>query len=239
MDKRLIYTLFILGLVIICVLSLSCGSCCPPPTEECTTTIFSDNFEADAVGNSPSTSPAGDPADDAIVLPGASASYIHVINSGPHGSRAVEIARGSSGDVILGCITGGGPNSSGIYIVEFRAYSGEESGLVPPMTVRVKSPDGQTALRLIVDDGNYRLVSGTGSETLSVGYTVNTVDKIEIQVDMDESEISVSINGTNVASDKPFLESEFTDLSELSFQYPPAILEAWGKYIVDDIKICK
>lgn len=239
MDRRLIHKLFMLGFIIVFVLNSCCRRCCPPQPDECTTIIFSDNFEADVVGNSPSTSPAGDPPDDAIILPNASAGYIHIINSESFGSKAIEIARGAASDVILGCITGGGPHSSGTYIIEFKAYSGEESGLVPAMTVRVKSPDGKTALRLIVDDNNYQLVSGAGSETLSVGYTVNTVDKIKIRIDLDESDISVSINGTNVASNKPFLESEFADLSELSFQYPPAILEAWGKYIVDDIKICK
>ena len=239
MKKKLLYTLFIIVIIFTSVLQLSCRSCCERPVEECTEILFYDDFETDVVGNSPSTSPAGDPVDDSIVLPDGSGGYIHVINSGPFGSKAVEIARGSSSDVILSCITGSAPENSGIYTVEFKAYNGEEGGLVPAMTVRVKSTDGKTALRLIVDNNDYTLVHGTGTETLSVGYTINNIDKIKFRIDISEKKISVSINDVYVASGKPLLEPEFANLSELSFQFPPAILEAWGKYIIDDIKICQ
>ena len=225
-------------------------SCCPPfckdpdgpsipPNENCTTIIFQDNFESDVVGSTPSASPAGNPTDDTLLFPAGSNMYVSVLNSTSHGSRAARINRGSSSDVVLGCITGSGSHSSGTYLVTFKAYSAEESGLVPPMTISVKSSSDKAALRLIVDDGQYRLVSGDGTEILTVGYTVNVSDTIKLKIDMANGKISVDINGTSVADNKPFLETNFEDVRELNFKYPPAILEAWGKYDVDDIKICK
>lgn len=210
-----------------------------PVDEACKTIIFQDNFDADAVGNTPSASPAGDPIDDVLAFPAGSDMYVSVLDSGPHGSQAARIRRGSSSDVVLGCITGSGSHSSGKYRVTFKAYSAEESGLVPPMTISVKSLTGKTALRLIVDNGQYQLVSGGGTETLSVGYTTNVADAIEFEINMEAGQTSVNINGTNVAANKPFLDTDFEDVKELTFKYPPAILEAWGKYDVDDIKICK
>lgn len=205
----------------------------------CKTIIFQDNFEADVVGNTPSASPAGDPTDDALAFPAGSDMFISVIASGPHGSQAARIRRGSASGVVLVGITGGGSHSSGKYRVTFKAYSAEESGLVPAMTISVKSSTGKTALRLIVDNGQYQLVSGGGTETLSVGYAINVADAIEFEINMEAGQISVNINGTNVAANKPFLDTDFEDVKELTFNYPPAILESAGKYDVDDIKICK
>ncbi len=183
-------------------------------------------------------SPAGDPTDDALNL--QPPSYIVVIDSGPHGSKAVRVARGAPPlGVVLGCVTGDGPHNSGVYVLRFKAYSAEETGFTPAMTVSVTSSSGRVALRLMVDDPGYHLESGDGVETLSVGYTLNTVDEIVIQIDMDSSRLSLNINCLNVTSDKPFLDAGFDDVHELSFQYPGSIVEGYGKYVVDDILICK
>jgi hypothetical protein len=47
----------------------SCWKIPPSPIEEeCKTIVFQDDFEADAAGNSPATSPAGAPPDDSLTL---------------------------------------------------------------------------------------------------------------------------------------------------------------------------
>jgi hypothetical protein len=208
-------------------------------SETCNTIIFQDNFESDVVGNTPSASPAGSPTDDALTFPSGSDNYVRVLDSTPLSSRAARISRGSSFDVTLGCITGGGPHNSGTYLVTFKAYSAMESGLVPAMAISIKSSTGKMALQLIVDNSQYQLVSGDGTETLSVGYAINVVDAIKLKIDMAGGKISVDINGTNVAANRPFLDTSFEDVRELDFKYPPAILESAGIYDVDDIKICK
>ena len=55
-------------------------------------TIFEDDFETDTIGNSPSISPPGYPPDDSFNISGPAGSIV-VINSVPHGSKAVKIDR--------------------------------------------------------------------------------------------------------------------------------------------------
>ncbi len=211
----------------------------PKDDDECKIIIFQDNFDEDARGGPPETSPSGDPADDALILQPPH-DNIRVINSDPHGSQAVMIDRGSTSTTVLRCITGGGPHASGTYIVSFKAYSRYNDADTPPVTVSVKSSTGQTALRLIVDNGTYQLVTGVGSETLPGVYTVGRVDIFKIRIDMDGDKLSLNLNGTNVASDKPFLGPDFADLRELRFEHEPPALELYpAAYVVDDIKICK
>jgi hypothetical protein len=105
--------------------------------------------------------------------------------------------------------------------------------------VSVNSSTGSTALKLIIDDGQYNLISGAGSEVLAGGYTVNMVDEVKIRIDLDADNFSLELNDSTVASGKPFLDSTFTDLRTLKFEYPPAILEAFpAVHVADKIKMC-
>lgn len=213
------------------------------PEGECTTVIFHDDFEADTVGNAPSTSPAGDPAGDALELQGLP--KIVVIDSGPLGSKAAKIDRnGRAGfePSVFSALPAGGPHTSGTYVVSFTGYSVLAGGdpWTPALSVYVRSSEGHDALRLVATtDSEYLLLSGTGTETLPVGFQVNIADTIEIQIDMDSRTFRLDINGVTIASNKPFLDANFADLRELRFEYPPTFLEALpATYVVDNIKIC-
>jgi hypothetical protein len=202
-------------------------------------TIFDDDFETDIVGSSPSTSPAGNPPDDSLNLQGPANSII-VINSVPHSSKAVKLDRTSKmPQTILECVTGGGPHTSGSYFVTYKAYCVNVS-TIPELTTTIKSSGGHRAFELILRGGNYQLSSGDGLETLSGGYTANVIHSVFIGVDMDARRFWLKINGTDEASEKPFLDAGFNDVHLLRFEYPPPILEALpGTYVIDEVKISK
>jgi hypothetical protein len=202
-------------------------------------TIFNDNFEADVVGNPPSASPAGDPPDDSLNVQGAANSIV-VINSIPLGSMAVKIDRTAQmPQSVLECVTGGGPHASGNYFISYTAYSVNVDA-VPSLTTTIKSSGGQRAFQLILTGGNYQLSSGDGMEILPGGYAANVVHSVLIRIDMDARRFWLNINGTDVASEKPFLDAGFADVHLLRFEYPAPVLEALpGTYVVDDIVIRK
>lgn len=218
------------ALVILLVVAVSLTGCAK---------IFNDDFEADVVGNSPSLSPAGNPPDDALNVQGAPNSII-VINSSPLGSKAVKIDRTAMmPQTVLECVTGGGPYTSGNYLVAYRAYSLLVSN-VPTLTTSIKSSGGQRAFELTLTGGSYKLSSGDGLETLPGGYAANVVHVVLVRIDLSVDRFWLNIDGTDVASDKPFLDSAFDNLHLLRFEYPPPILEALpGTYVIDDISISK
>lgn len=201
--------------------------------------IFNDNFEADVIGNSPSLTPVGNPPDDALNVQGPPNSII-VINSSSLGSKAVKIDRTAMmPQTVLECVTGGGPHTSGNYLVAYRAYSMYVSD-VPTLTMSVKSSGGERAFELMLTGGNYKLSSGDGLETLPGGYSANVVHVVLIRIDLSVDRFWLNIDGTDVVSDKPFLDSAFDNLHLLRFEYPPPILEALpGTYVIDDISISK
>lgn len=231
--------LFSFGIASITATRHTDGGGGPRPTEpSCSTVYFQDDFEADTVDMTPSVAPAGNPVDDSLAFSSNAQNYVKVVSSSVVESQAVRIRRGSSSDVILYAVTGSAPQPAGTYYIRFRAYSVHETGLVPPMTINIESTSGKKAAELIVDNLQYELKTGNGSQVLSSGYTVNNADVIQFEIDMVNKDVSISIDNVVRASNQPFLETGFEDIRKLSFKYPPAILEAWGTYDVDDIKIC-
>ena len=201
----------------------------------CGETLFKDDFEADTIGNPPSTSPPGAPSGDSLNLTGPAGS-ITVTNSVPHGSKAVKVDR----PIIPGaleCITAGSDHTDGIYNVRYKAYSVYVSA-IPTLIISVRSTDGQRAFELKLSDGNYQLLSGGGSKTLTPTYAANVVHSVLVRIIMAESKFSLEINDVQVASDETFLDAGFGDVHLLRFEYEPAILEALpGSYVIDEITI--
>ena len=214
----------------LCLLIVLCVGCA---------TIFEDDFEADVIGNTPSASPAGLPLDDSLSFSGPAGS-IAVVNSVPHGSKAVKIDRtGMLPKAVLECVTGGGPHASGAYLIGYKAYSINTSD-VPQLNTAIQSSDDHNAFELTLAGGAYQLISGDGTEVLPISYSANTVHTVAIGINMDDRIFSIFIDGTTVASAKPFMEAGFNDVHKLLFEYPAPILEAFeGTYVIDDIKIVK
>lgn len=202
-------------------------------------TIFKDNFETDVIGDPPSASPAGNPPDDSLNIQGPPNSIL-VINSIHLGSKSVKIDRTAQlPQVVLECVTGGGPHTSGNYFISYKAYS-VFIDAVPSLTTTIKSSGGQHAFQLILTGGNYQLSSGDGLEILPGGYAVNVVHSISARIDIDARRFWLNIDGADVASEKSFLDIGFADVHLLRFEYPAPILEALsGTYVVDDIVIRK
>jgi len=201
--------------------------------------IFYDDFENDVVGTPPSTSPPGGAPNDSLNLQGPPNSII-VINSTPLNSKAVKIERTSQlPQTSLECVTDDGPHTSGKYSIRYKAYSGNVNS-EPILTTSVKSSDGKTAFELILGGGNFKLSSGDGIQTLPTGYSANVAHSIEISIDMDSNKFDIDLNGSNIASGKPFLDPGFNDLRILRFEYPEPLLEALpGYYVVDLIIVQK
>jgi hypothetical protein len=198
--------------------------------------IFYDDFQNDVVGNPPSTSPPGGAPNDSLKLQGPPNSII-VINSVPLSSKAVKIERTSQlPQTSLECVTDDGPHTSGKYSIRYKAYSGNVNS-EPSLTTSVKSSDGKTAFKLILGGGNFTLTSGDGIETLPAGYSANVAHSLEISIDMDSNKFGIDINGTSVASGKPFLDPGFNDLRLLRFEYPEPLLEGFPGYYVMDLII--
>ncbi len=201
--------------------------------------IFYDDFEKDVVGTPPSTSPPGGAPNDSLNLQGPPNSII-VINSAPLSSKAVKIERTSQlPQTFLECVTDDGPHTSGKYSIRYKAYSGNVNS-EPILTTSVKSSDGKTAFELILGGGNFKLLSGDGIQTLPTGYSANVAHSIEISIDMDSNKFGIDLNGSNIASGKPFLDPDFNDLRVLRFEYPEPLLEGLpGNYVVDLIIVQK
>lgn len=199
--------------------------------------LFYDNFEPDTAGSPPALSPPGGPANDSLNLFGPTSSIV-VVNSALHGSKAVEIERTAQPpQTALECVAEGGPHAAGQYAIRYRAYSVNASG-EPALTTTVRSTGGQRAFELRLAGGDFRLSSGNGQETLAVGYAANVIHAVEIAVDMDAGTFAISIDGTDVASLKPFLDSGFGDVHMLRFEYPAPVVDALpGAYVVDTIVI--
>lgn len=201
--------------------------------------LFYDDFEADVVGNPPSTSPSGDPTGDALNMVSAP-NRILVINSIPLGSKAVKLERTTSQSpwwTFLECITSGGPHTSGNYLALYRAYVAVDYPFSTLVTI-VKSPGGHRAFELVLNGGSYRLSSGDGEETLTGGYTVNVVHNVFIRIDFSVNRFWLNIDGTDVAPNKPFLDSAFNNLHLLRFEYTQPYLENDpGTYVIDNIGI--
>lgn len=197
--------------------------------------LFHADFEADAVGSKPSALPPGDPPKDQMAVRGTA----EVISSGPLGSNALQIARHPT-HAVVECVAVPGPYTSGLYDVRLKQYATVDEF---PLEVSVQSRYHGKALVVTYMNGHYTLVSGDGTEGVAGTYPTEKVHSIHIRVNMDTRRFTLRINGTAVASDRPFFEDLFQDLYMLRIDYVPStvvpIPEGAGECVVDDITIEK
>jgi hypothetical protein len=104
----------------------------------------------------------------------------------------------------------------------------------------LRSATDKRALVLSLQNNQYRLASGSGTEVLPGIYATGSCHSIYIQLNPETSQFSMRIDGNPVATAKPVLDSEFKDIHLLRFEYAPAIVEAFpGISVIDDILIKK
>lgn len=212
----------------------------PTPPPGCETMLLNATFDADVLAAAPSSSPAGAPVDDSLDVRGPDGNVV-VVDSTLHASKAVRISRGSGQPTGLTGVAGAGPpHDAGKILVGFEGFHTTIGVNTPELTIAVRSSSGLRALLLTADNGEHTLQSGSGTETLAVGYAINVVDEVLITLDMDADTFVVAINGTEVAAGKPFLDPGFADVLAIEFDYPGAILEAFpADFVVDDLQICR
>lgn len=203
--------------------------------------IFTADFESDQVGFPPAPTTPGHygPAGASLETSGD----IKVIDSTELGSKAIKITRSSSQAEIKAIVgdIGDAPYTTGVYYIDYNAH-----GLVIPeqtygaMSISVRSTDNKAALSLLLYDGAYHLEQGGSSLRLTGSYDPNTAHRIHIVLDLDAKRYSICIDGEVLASNKPLLAGDFTDLHSLQFHVFPGIFEGFMSVnIVDDIQITK
>jgi hypothetical protein len=217
--------------------TITCGGGSLSAPSACDAILFTDDFEADAVGGPPSTNPQPDPPADMLVLQSAS-NDIRVISSAPLGSKAVQVDRGSSatGNTLTGIVEGG-PHTSGRYRVEFKAYSIVDN-TVSGVVISAEGPAGQRAFDIVFSGGNVAFVTGSGGIPAG-SYAYGTPQEFVAEIDLDAGTVSLKVDGSPIGSG-PFLDSSFSDLNRLVVKQGQAILEAlpW-ELVVDDAQICR
>lgn len=234
------FTIFVLTMAILI-------TSCIPPHIHCSKTgpsmLFSAGFESETVGGPPSSGTS-------YGLPGAhlgiqgSSSAVQVINSAVLGSKSLKITRGAPNATVVDAGVGNdgtAPYTTGVYYIDFRAHG--QSIPKPPiaaMSISVRSAKDQAALALKLYDGSYYLAEGNSYVRLNGSYNANAAHVVHIELNLDARKYHICINGKVVASNKPLLVQDFTDLHSLHFRVAPTITEAFDStYIVDDIRITK
>lgn len=251
--KKIFNKWFVLTLLIFLFLNL-CGCCppfCPePPEPEITCSkqgshsLFVAKFDGDTVGSLPDpTAPLHyGPPSAGLNVQGATNTIV-VTDSVVLGSKALKIKRGQPAtivDAVAGDI-GAGPHTAGVYYIDFKAH-GEiiPQHLITGMVISVRSAENRMALNLKLFDGSYHLQQAGSYNRLAGSYDPSMAHSVHIELNLDERNYSICINNEVVASNKPFLQDEFTNINLLRFYAPPTITEAFSiTYVVDDIRITK
>ncbi len=223
------------SIIILCLatmgLWLGCGST--------SKTVFRATFDADKVNEPPASSPAGEPVDDQIAIVGAEA-HVTVIRDITLKSQAMRIMRDmhSSDGVAVECIPIEGPYKDGRILVVYRAVNKYVNSV--PFVTTLLSSTGETVAELVLRDGNFQVVSGSGTDTLSVNYAADTLYVVLIALEMTERELNVMVttgSSSESLESKPFVSSTATDFGKLRYSYPgsSAFDTLPGSSVVDDI----
>jgi len=199
--------------------------------------ILKANLEADAVGSRPSLSPAGAPDGDQLILQGSAGSIV-VIQSGMLESKAVKLDRTSAPPAtVFDGIPADGPHRSGSYDACFRAYPLADQA---PLNISIQSNTNKRAFLVVYKNGQYEVINGNGKDSLPGTYPSLQVHAFCFGIFMNERTFSVSVDGEWKIIQRPFLDSEFSEIQLMRFEYFPAVLEAFpGVYVIDDLIITK
>jgi len=216
-----------------------------PPTFECFslsdrctqgTPLLQADFETDAVGLSPSSSPAGTPPDDRLIVSGD----VVVVALPSSGENAVQLTRTSQ--VItttqLDAIMGAGARASGSYCVKFTVTTTD----IQDASARISfvSTTDKEAFRLLIGKDEARLVSGNPTSFLPGDFSANNLHTFRFDIDLDLHRFDVILNGSVIQSGLSFINPDFDSPMGLRFRYFECMLECFeGRILVDDLAIYK
>ncbi len=245
-----------ISLTLLCILPLYLIGCCPPfcpkPKETVTNcskrgshSLFVATFNGDSVGSLPSpTTPLhyGPPGASLDLQDGTNT--IVIIDSATLVSKALKITRGQPNETRVNAVVGDigeGSYTAGTYYLDFKAH-GEDipQHRIASMAISVRSKEDHLALRMRLFDGSYHILHGDAYVRLTGSYDPNTAHSVHIELNLDERKYSICINDEVVASNKTFLQDDFTNLHLLRFSAPATITEAFPMtYVVDEIRITR
>ena len=208
--------------------------------------IFVANFNNDTVGSppAPSTPPLHyGPPGARLDFAGPPNSVV-IVDSAALGSKAVRRTRGMWNSTVMAAVVGDNgtaPYTSGTYYIEFKAHG----AVVPPYLISgtvfsVRSAEDKRALAVKLFAGSYHLREGSSYSPLVGLYDPSSVHFVHIELNLDTRTFDVCINDEVVASNEPFLQSDFSNLHSLHFFAPQTVTEAFpSEYVVDDMRITK
>ncbi len=203
---------------------------CPAaPAPECDgQVLFNDDFESDSVGSAPASSPAGPPPGDAVSTSG----NVTVVNAA---SRAVRLSRSSQPAVFEG-IFGSGATDTGSYCVRFVGQSGVD--MREPVIMTFNAANSASAWQLVIDDNEAVLTSGGVRFILLRDFTVPRSFRFDVNLDL--KRFDMFVDGTQVVSNMPFLDTSFDVPSDVRFETGRCILECFtAEYTLDDVRVTK
>ena len=204
---------------------------CPTqPASECNSgqVLFNDNFEADTLGNAPSSSPAGPPPGDSISVSGD----VSVVAAA---SQAARISRGSS-PAVLEAILDSGATATDSYCIKFKGQAMDD--MREPVVVTFNSNNGASAWQLVISDDEARLTSGGVQFVLLRDFTIPRSFRFDL--DLGLRQFDMFVDGTQIVSNMPLLDSSFDVPSDLRFETGQCILECFpAEYTVDDVRVTK
>lgn len=205
--------------------------CLSPPGAACSDgqVLFNGDFEADTVGNPPSTSPAGAPPGDSLAVSGD----VAVVSST---SNAVRLARGNI-PAVLEAVLDTGATNTGSYCIRF---AGQAMGTArAPAVITFLSTNGSEAWRLVVDEDSAELTSGAMFRFVELD-DFSTPHRFRFDMDLDLGTFDMFIDGNSVVSGLPLLNLSFDVPEKLQFSMGICILECFeSTWTVDDITITK
>lgn len=243
-----------ISLTLLCILPLYLIGCCPPfcpkPKEiNCSKrgshSLFVATFNGDSVGSLPSpTTPLHyGPPGASLDLQGETGTIV-IIDSATLVSLALKITRGQPKATVVDAVVGDigeGSYTAGTYYLDFNAH-GENipQHRIAGMNISVRSKEDRAALSMKLFDGSYHILQGDAYVRLTGSYDPNTAHSVHIELNLDERKYSVCINDEVVASNKTFLQDDFTNLHLLQFFAPATITEAFlMTCVVDEIRITR
>jgi len=201
--------------------------------------IFRANFDADAVGQEPASSPPGDPAADAVALWNDSSDGNSMLVQGPAGNLAtnsLRIAKQASignSPIFEGYTDPAfGPYTSGLYRVSWRslAEATQHYGFAA-----LVAPGNYSAFTVNYSmDGFLKYQDGDGAHDTDIPFTPNTAQRFEALVDLDARSFDLSVDGVSVGTTRPFQHEQFTGIDRFFWEIGGIESEA---YAIDDIRI--
>ena len=208
-------------------ISLVCPAA-PTPACDGGSVLFNDNFEADTVGSAPSPSPAGPPTGDSVAVSGD----VIVVNAG---SRAARLKRGNVPAIFTGNLDVGA-TGSGSYCVKFTGQAG--SDMREPVVMTFNARNSARAWQLVIDNDTAELTSGSGHFVFVQDFTVPR--SFRFNVNLDVQRFDMFVDGIQIVSSAPFLDSTFDVPSDLRFETGQCILECFpAEYTVDDLRVTR